>query len=61
MLREFIFHCRYGLIMPKKSNQVSLQPRLSAFDDNSDSGDEGGGDWVKKALKVCIRIELKNF
>lgn len=42
---------QYGLIMPKKSNQVSLQPRLSAFDDNSDSGDEGGGDWVKKALK----------
>lgn len=41
---------QYGLIVPKKAGQSGLQPRLSVFDDNSDSGDEGG-DWVKRALK----------
>ncbi|XP_049794129.1 nuclear speckle splicing regulatory protein 1 [Schistocerca nitens] len=41
---------QYGLIVPKKPGQSGLQPRLSVFNDNSDSGDEGG-DWVKRALK----------
>ncbi|KAJ9582358.1 hypothetical protein L9F63_003318 [Diploptera punctata] len=42
---------QYGLLVPKKANQGPLQPRLAIFGDNSDSDNEGGTDWVKKALK----------
>jgi hypothetical protein len=49
--------CRYGLLVPKKLNQGPLQPRLAVFGDNSDSDNEEGADWVKKALKVCINVK----
>ncbi|XP_021918871.1 nuclear speckle splicing regulatory protein 1 isoform X2 [Zootermopsis nevadensis] len=46
-----VLHQRYGLLVPKKANQGPLQPRLAIFGDNSDSDNDGGADWVKKALK----------
>lgn len=45
-------------MVPKKANQGPLQPRLAIFGDNSDSDNDGGADWVKKALKVCV-INMK--
>jgi hypothetical protein len=48
---------RYGLLVPKKLNQGPLQPRLAVFGDNSDSDNEEGADWVKKALKVCVNMK----
>jgi len=42
---------QYGLLVPKKINQGPLQPRLAVFGDVSDSDNEDGADWVKKALR----------
>jgi hypothetical protein len=50
----YVTHYRYGLLVPKKVNQGALQPRLAVFGDVSDSDNEEGADWVKKALRVCM-------
>jgi len=51
----YVTHYRYGLFVPKKINQGALQPRLAVFGDVSDSDNEDGADWVKKALRVCMK------
>ncbi|KAK3913709.1 Nuclear speckle splicing regulatory protein 1 [Frankliniella fusca] len=45
---------QYGLILPTKGNVIQAPTKKNVFGDDSDSeSDEGGGgDWVKKSLKL---------
>lgn len=54
-MQYYVTHYRYGLLVPKKINQGALQPRLAVFGDASDSDNEEGADWVKKALRVRMK------